>query len=93
MTPFAFVNSQFEPDRLLRSVPEYRIRTTVRAPSASDRPSGTEMVWSLTVAATVAPSTVTGWSRIAPSLAAIVLNSMRSMAAPDALTTVAVEST
>ena len=29
MTPLAFVNSQFEPVRLLRSVAEYRIRTTV----------------------------------------------------------------
>ncbi len=39
------------------------------------------------------PSTVTAPSRIEPSLAAIVLNSIRSIGPPEVLRTVAVEST
>ena len=43
--------------------------------------------------ATATPSTVTGWRRMPPSRAAIVLSSTRSIAAPEVLRIVAVEST
>ncbi len=51
------------------------------------------MVWSLMVAGTTDPSTVTGWRRMAPSRVAIVLNSIRSIGPPEVLRIVAVEST
>src|SRR5262245_24915822 len=56
-------------------------------------PSGTTIVWPATVGVRAVPSTVTTPSRIDPSLAAIVLNSIRSIGPPDVLRTVAVEST
>ena len=62
-------------------------------PGGSTPPSGTTIVWSLMRAATARPSTVTGSSRIAPSRAAIVLSSTRSMALPDVLRIVASELT
>ncbi len=63
------------------------------APAGRIPPSGTTIVWSLTVAVTKAPSTLTSTSRIAPSRAAIVLSSTRSIGPPDVLRIVAVEST
>ncbi len=57
------------------------------------RPSWTLIVWPLTVAAAALPSTITFLSRIPPSFAAIVFSSTRSIAAPDVLRIVAVEST
>ncbi len=57
------------------------------------RPSGTLMVWPLTVAVANPPSTVTFLRRIPPSFAAIVFSSTRSIAAPEVLRIVAVEST
>ncbi len=81
--PFAFVNSQFEPLRLVRSVAPYRTRIVVEPPAGRTPPSGTTIVWSLTVALTATPSTVTGSRRIAPSRAAIVFSSIRSTGPPE----------
>ena len=51
------------------------------------------MVWSLIVAGTVAPSTVTGWRSMLPRRVAMVLSSTRSIGPPEVLRIVAVEST
>ena len=66
----------------------------VTPPTGRMPPSGTTIVWSLTVALTATPSTVTGRSRMPPpSRAAIVLSSTRSIGPPDVFWIVAVEST
>jgi len=52
-------------------------------------PSGTRIVWSLTLASTRRPSTSTTRSRIPPSRAAIVLSSTRSMGPPEVFVIVA----
>ena len=59
------------------------------APAARTPPSGTTIVWSLTLALTRRPSTSTMRSRIAPSRAAIVLSSTRSIGPPDVFVIVA----
>ncbi len=59
------------------------------SPAARTPPSGTMIVWSLTLAETRLPSTWTVWSRMPPSRAAIVLSSTRSIGPPDVLVIVA----
>ena len=93
MIPFALVNSQFEPDRLLRRVAWNLTRIFVVPSTGRTPPSGTTIVWSLRVALTATPSTVTLWSWMLPRRAAIVLSSIRSIGAPEVLRIVAVEST
>ena len=93
MIPLVLVNSQFEPDRLLRRVAWNRTRIWVVASTGRMPPSGTTIVWSLRVAGTATPSTVTEWSWMLPSRAAMVLSSIRSIGAPEVLRIVAVEST
>src|ERR1044072_2972082 len=93
MIPLALVNSQFEPDRLLRRV-AWNLTRILAVPSTGRTPaSGATIGWSLRVAPTAAPSTVTPWSWMLPSRAAIVLSSIRSIGAPEVLQIVAVEST
>ncbi len=91
MTPFARVNSQFEPVSVRRTVAENPIRTVVVAPSGSTPPSGTRIVWSVTFGWTATPSTDTLRIRSRPSRAATVLSSSRSIGPPEALVTVIVE--
>jgi hypothetical protein len=91
--PFARVNNQSESLRPLRRRAPKRTRMRVSPPGARMPPSGTTIVWSLIVAATATPSTVTGRSRISPRRAAIVFSSIRSMGPPEVLRMVAVEST
>ena len=66
MIPLAFVNIQFEPDRFVCSVAPNRTRMAVVPPIGRIPPSGTTMVWSLRVALTATPSTVTGSSAMLP---------------------------
>jgi hypothetical protein len=93
MMPLVLVNSQLEPDRLLRSRAWNLTRIRVVASTGRMPPSGTTIVWSVRVAATGTPSTVTEWSWMLPSRAAMVFSSIRSIGAPDVLRIVAVEST
>ena len=57
--PLTFVNSQFEPLRVDRSVAWYLTRILTVAPAARMPPRPTMMVWSLTRRATLTPSTWT----------------------------------
>ena len=91
--PPVWVKSQCEPARSLLSRAENRTRTRVVASTGRTPPSGTMIVWPVTVAGTTTPSTVTGLSRMLPSRAAMVLSSTRSISAPDVLVMIAVEST
>jgi len=91
--PLACVNSQSDPPSVLRSRAEKRTRILVVASTGSTPPSGTTIVWPVTVAGTATPSTVTGRRRMLPRRAAIVLSSTRSIAIPDVFLMIAVEST
>ena len=81
--PFARVNSQFEPDRVDRSVAEKGTTRVAAAPSGRTPPSGTTIVWSSIEGVTERPSTVTAPRCSPPSRAMTVLSSSRSMPAPD----------
>ena len=91
MTPFVRVNSQFEPASVRRVVAENAMRTVVVAPSGRIPPSGTWMVWSLTVGVTADPSTVRLRIRSRPRRAAAVFSSSRSIGPPETFVTVMVE--
>src|SRR5688500_15005731 len=91
--PLTFVNSQFDPPSVERSVERYWTRTLAVAPAGRTPPSGTITVWSVTLDVAGAPSTSTARNVMPPSRAAIVLNSTRSIGPPDVLVIVAVEFT
>ncbi len=76
-------NSQSEPPSPFRRRALNRTRIRVSAPAGRMPPSGTTIVWSLIVAATGTPSTVTGRSRMSPRRAAIVFSSTRSIGPPE----------
>ena len=81
--PFARAKSQLEPVVVVRSVALKRTTTPTEAPLGSTPPSGTLIVWSLTVGVTVRPSTVVLPRRSPPSRAMTVLSSIRSMPEAD----------
>jgi len=83
--PFVRVNSQFEPLSVLLTVALYWTRTVITPPAGRIPPRGTTIVWSLMLAGTAAPSTVTGPSRIEPRRAAMVFRLSRSIGSPEVL--------
>ncbi len=87
--PLTFVNSHEDPLSEVRRWATYLTRTTVVAPTGSTPPSGTTMVWSLTLPLTSTPSTLTERRSIPPSRATAVLSSTRSIGPPDVFVIVA----